>query len=143
MVTPFGMLQAHRSLQTSPAAAARIRTVMRRVGLLAVAVMVTATVHPPARPASLCILRTLTGIPCPFCGGTTAAVHLGHGDLGGAVAASPLAVAMLAVAPFAGAVAMPAWLARPLVWRSIIATALVGGELWQLARFGFLPIHLG
>src|ERR1035437_6048748 len=136
------MPQAHRSLQTSPAAAARIRTVMRRVGLLAVAVMVTATVHPPARPASLCILRTLTGIPCPFCGGTTAAAHLGPGALGGP-GPPPLAVAMLAVAPFAGPVAMPPWLARPLVWRSIIATALVGGELWQLARFGFLPIHLG
>jgi hypothetical protein len=36
-----------------------------------------------------CPLRTLTGIPCPLCGMTTAATGLASGDLGAAMAANP------------------------------------------------------
>ena len=36
-----------------------------------------------------CVLRSLTGVPCPFCGMTTAMLALLHGDVGAALAANP------------------------------------------------------
>jgi hypothetical protein len=53
-----------------------------------------------------CLLRLATGVPCPGCGLTTAAVALVHGDPGGAWAANPaifgLAVLTVAVGPLVG-----------------------------------------
>ena len=41
-----------------------------------------------------CPLRTLTGIPCPLCGMTTAATGLASGDLGAALAANPFVLVL-------------------------------------------------
>jgi hypothetical protein len=41
-----------------------------------------------------CPLRTLTGIPCPLCGMTTAATALASGDLGAALAANPFVLVL-------------------------------------------------
>jgi len=99
------------------------------------------------RPPTVCLLRGTTGIPCPFCGSTTAGVCLGHGDVAGAVHASPLAVAMAV-----GFVALPVIRRTPIVtrWRSLqrgprqsmvmtaILTTLALSEIWQLMRFGIV-----
>ncbi|MGH9465342.1 MAG: DUF2752 domain-containing protein [Thermoanaerobaculia bacterium] len=46
---------------------------------------------PAGRQNTLCLLRRLTGLPCPGCGLTRAFDRLADGDLPGALAAHPLA----------------------------------------------------
>jgi hypothetical protein len=96
-----------------------------------------AYVHPRHRPATVCLLRAVTGVPCPFCGGTTAAVRAGHGDLIGAVRASPLAVA---AAPLIAALPLLAGRLRPppSARLPLLGVVLATSELWQLHRFGWL-----
>jgi hypothetical protein len=118
-------------LRPAPAVAARL------VCLLGIAVAL-AHLHPVGRPSTLCALRALTGVPCPFCGGTTAAVRIGAGDLAGALHASPLAVL---AAPLVAALPMlRSWLSR--LSRPAALTALImvlgGSEIWQLYRFGLV-----
>jgi hypothetical protein len=126
----------------TPPAAATLRAgrvVALRYLAMAAVVVAVAALH-VRRPATLCLLRATTGVPCPFCGGTTGAVRLGHGDLRGAVAASPLALLMLAAWPFLGVVRGPAWWqVRAIRW-SLIAAVLVSAEVWQLLRFGLIGV---
>ena len=106
----------------------------RRTAGLVLAVAVLAAVHLSGRPSTVCGLRALTGVPCPLCGGTTAGVRLGHGDVLGALRASPVAV--LGAVGFAlEPLGLPS-LGR-YRWLFVNLVAL-GAELWQLARFGFL-----
>ena len=107
----------------------------RVLGLLAVAV-VLASLHLPGRPSSFCTPRTLTGVPCPLCGGTTAVVRLGRADLLGAFRASPLAV-LGGLAFVLGPWQRRPALSRAALWLSIALVALAS-ELWQLHRYGFL-----
>ena len=88
----------------------------------------------PGHPGIICPLRALTGVPCPLCGMTTSVVDSAHGDVSGALAASPaglgavlLAAALLIVRP--KRVAVP--------WIAVVAT-LTGMWLYQLHRFGFV-----
>ena len=82
-----------------------------------------------------CPLRSLTGIPCPFCGMTTSVTAAVHLDPIAAVAANPAGLLAVLVAigllVFRGRrqVSAPIWLAP---------VALVLMELWELARFGVL-----
>ncbi len=104
--------------------------------MVVTAAVLLATVHLPGRPRTFCLLRGATGIPCPFCGGTTSLVALGRGDVIGALRASPLLVTALAgwlVAPLHRVQRLPGrWHAAAVV------TLLVCAELWQLGRFGYL-----
>lgn len=93
----------------------------------------------PWRPPTLCVLRGLTGIPCPFCGGTTAMVQLGRADLVAALQASPLVV-----------LGAPLWVLWPrlrpvlaarydaqklrIVLMGGLGAALLLSQAWQLHR---------
>jgi Protein of unknown function (DUF2752) len=110
----------------------------------AVAALALANLHVPGRPATVCPLRALTGIPCPFCGGTTAAVHIGHLDLLGALRANPIAVlaalvtaCMPAVMAIGARRGWPSWLTRRTVTATVVL-AVAFSEVWQLFRFGII-----
>jgi hypothetical protein len=111
-----------------------------RYAALGAGAVVLGAVHLRHRPATMCPFRALTGLPCPFCGGTTAACRLGHGDLRGAVAASPLGVGLLLAWPLVGAVSPPRWWRRRWLRTLVIALVLVGSEMWQLVRFGVITV---
>lgn len=55
-----------------------------------------------------CVFRSLTGLPCPTCGTTHAAVAFLHGNLASAFASNPLA-ALAAVLFVAGAPIATVW----------------------------------
>lgn len=120
-------------------AAVRSDGVATRAAVLVGAALLLSVLVLPWRPATFCLLRGVTGVPCPFCGGTTALVQLGRGDLLGALQASPLVV-----------LGAPVWVAWPRLrapaarWarrhgrRVTLAGAagvLAASELWQLHRF--------
>jgi Protein of unknown function (DUF2752) len=130
----------------APASRAGFRTSGQRLAVGAVAALALANLHAPGRPATLCPFRALTGLPCPFCGGTTAAVKLGHFDLLGALRANPVIVlGAVVVATMPAVIALrssrPAarWpTLSPRTIRVAIAFAVVFSEVWQLFRFGVL-----
>jgi Protein of unknown function (DUF2752) len=122
----------------------------QRVAAAGVAAAALANLSVPGRPATLCPFRAITGIPCPFCGGTTAAVRIGHFDLLGALRANPVvvvgAIAVMAIPVLTSLPRIAAVRAarrslsrRPTrsAW-AIIAAALIFSEVWQLFRFGIL-----
>ena len=122
----------------------------QRVAAAGVAAVALANLSVPGRPATLCPFRAITGIPCPFCGGTTAAVRIGHLDVLGALRANPVVVVgALVVMAIPVATSVPRVAAIRAAWRSvsrrrtrsawaIIAAALIFSEGWQLFRFGIV-----
>jgi hypothetical protein len=96
-----------------------------------------------------CPLRTVTVVPCPLCGMTTAATGLAAGDLGAAVAANPFVLA-LAGFTLVMAVVMAAraagWLAPAAQWPAarrrqsyrVVAVLAVLSWAFQLHRFGWV-----
>ncbi len=82
-----------------------------------------------------CPLRTLTGVPCPTCGGTSAARSLLAADVGAAFRANPLvaatillamagAVAALVTLPWAGRLRIPQVLGRRVLGLTLLILVL-------------------
>jgi hypothetical protein len=88
----------------------------------------------PVHPPVACPLRSLTGVPCPFCGMTRAVVAAVHGNILGSLAFNPGGIVVLLFAVVA--IFRPALLTRlrPPLW-SLLA---VLGALW-LWNVGFNP----
>jgi hypothetical protein len=112
-----------------------------RLAGAAIAAVAVSHLHVAGRPATCCPLRALTGIPCPLCGGTTAAARLGRLDVVGALAANPVAVLFgvaLIAAPLAlgrGGLDRLSSDGRRKLTRAVVV-ALAFSEVWQLVRFG-------
>lgn len=120
----------------APPRAGTGRRVLGRVAVLGALAVLLAALVLPWRPATLCLLRAVTGVPCPFCGSTTVLVELGRGRPLAALAANPLT-----------AVAVPLWALWPVLqrkaeaWRAwvghgrlLLALALLLSLAWQVRR---------
>jgi predicted ABC-type sugar transport system permease subunit len=124
----------------APPLRSSLRASGRRCAAAAIGALALASLHIPGRPATVCPLRALTGIPCPLCGGTTAAVNVGRFDLLGALRANPFVVVgalLVVVLPVLAALRRPIALSR----RTTIVLAIVAiacSEIWQLVRFGII-----
>ena len=98
---------------------------------------------PDRPPAIICLLRQLTGIPCPTCGMTRSFCAVGRGDLGAAFRQHPLGppafLAFVLLLVRSGGIALTGrrWLdglARALAW-SVLPGAglLLVVWVWRLA----------
>jgi len=138
MVMAFcGMTAWWRGLRPLPNALARLTAVGS--GLLVLAWL--------PMPHTVCPFRMLTGLPCPFCGGTHAGIDLGRGNPVAALRASPLAVcgavAVITLPMLRKTSLAERWRQLPAKTRNSaaitgIVAALAVSEVWQLGRFGLL-----
>jgi hypothetical protein len=121
----------------APSLPPALRATALRAAGAAGAALALASLH-VQRPATFCLLRAATGIPCPLCGSTTAYVRAGRGDLLGALLANPvtlLAGVVLVLAPLLSRrVHVPP---RAVPW--LLTCTVAFAWTWQLARFDRLP----
>jgi hypothetical protein len=88
----------------------------------------------PGEPGLACPLRTLTGIPCPLCGMTTAVEAAVRLQLEDAVAVNPAGVIAVAAA-IAVLVLRPT---RLRIWAPLVYVTLASMWVFELARFSLI-----
>jgi hypothetical protein len=88
----------------------------------------------PVHPPLACPLRTLTGVPCPFCGMTRACVALVHGHVASSLAFNPAGILVFALAAVLLVRPRLVTRIRPPVWTFVAAFALLW--IWNI---GFNP----
>jgi hypothetical protein len=106
---------------------------------MAAAAVLVSLVHRTHDPGILCPVRALTGVPCPFCGGTTVFIDLGAAHPVKALAANPVVLVGtigLATAPLGPGRMW--WAVHPRKRAWILGVVVGLSWVWQLARFGFL-----
>jgi hypothetical protein len=124
---------AHAGTRRLPLAVSRIDA--RQLTWAAGAMLATAAALPalPGNPGLPCPLRTITGVPCPFCGMTTSVEATVHLNVGDALAANPAGIGLVIFA-------VVLLVLRP---KSIpVPITLAGATLalmwaFELQRFGF------
>ena len=88
----------------------------------------------PGNPGIPCVLRHVTGVPCPLCGMSTSVEATVRLDLDAALAANPAGVAVVAIA-----VLLAVWRPRRLTLPApVLFVALGAMWLFELHRFGWL-----
>jgi Protein of unknown function (DUF2752) len=117
--------------------AARLDVDLRPVRYLGAAMLALglALPHLPGNPGLPCPLRTVTGVPCPFCGLTTSVKAVLRGNGHAAWAANPFG--LLAVALAGAMVLRPKWrhLSLPTV---VVVAGVATSWLFELHRYHFL-----
>jgi MFS superfamily sulfate permease-like transporter len=91
--------------------------------------------HLPGNPGLPCPLRTVTGVPCPFCGLTTSVKAVLHGDGHGAWSANPFGLVIVTFAVLL--VVRPRW-QRLRVPSSLVLVAVALSWVFELHRYHFL-----
>jgi uncharacterized protein DUF2752 len=89
----------------------------------------------PGHAGLPCPLRTLTGVPCPLCGGTTSVEDVFRGDIVGALQVNPIGPAAVAAA-----VLLLVRRSRH-AWRVpgvVVALTVLGLWLFELHRFSVI-----
>ena len=89
----------------------------------------------PGHAGLPCPLRTLTGVPCPLCGGTTSVENVFRGHIVGALQANPLGPAVVVAALFL-LVRRPRHALR--VPGMVVAVTMLGLWLFELHRFSII-----
>jgi hypothetical protein len=107
---------------------------VRAARIVGAAILGVAAVRPilPVEVAPPCVLRTLTGVPCPLCGMTRGVTAVVHGQLGHAAMLNPGSFVVVAAA----VLLLVQWRTQRIVvpvWAIVSLLAVLWS--WQLFKY--------
>ncbi len=86
----------------------------------------------PIQPGLPCPLRTLTGVPCPFCGMTRAVTDVVHGELAKSLVMNPAGVVAVAIA----VALLVAWRVRRITYATWLIPVVLA-LMWSYQLFKY------